>query len=114
MTTVAAPRYIDALRAQGEPLDVGGNKPFALDGAGTVWLVESGRVEVFVVNIDGGQPTGARRHFFTAEPGDVMFGVDRPAAGLGLLAVGAVGTRLVRLPIDVVQRFAQDPDHAEG
>ena len=89
---------------------VGGNTPILLDNKEGVWLVASGSVEVFVVSLRNGQPTGARRHCLTVTTGEAIFGM--PAAcgseGIGLLAVGAVGTRLIQLSQDELQSAAAD------
>ncbi|MBW8879005.1 MAG: NHLP bacteriocin export ABC transporter permease/ATPase subunit [Acidobacteria bacterium] len=82
----------------GEPREVplAGNAPLPLDSAGDVWLVEEGMAEVFAV--PQGE-SGPRVHLCTVEAGGLLYGCD-PARGhgLGLLAVGAPGTRLRPLP----------------
>jgi len=87
-----------------EPAEVplAGNAPLPLDSAGEIWLVEEGSAEVFAV--PQGE-TGPRTHLSTVCAGGILCGFE-PAAvgghGLGLLAVGAPGTRLRRLPADEV------------
>jgi hypothetical protein len=48
---------------------VGGNAPILLDNQEDIWIVTSGKIEVFVVSLANGQPTGARRHCLTAVAG---------------------------------------------
>ena len=82
--------------SMGTAREAGGNNPVLLDRGDRVWVVDQGHVEVFSVGMENGEPTGARAHVFTAQPGDLLFGID-PAGGeleRGLLAVGIVGTRL--------------------
>ncbi len=80
---------------------VGGNSPFLLEDSENVWYICSGKVEVFSVEIKNGNPVGQRHHFFTAFPGQMLFGGDfqQIGTGLGLLAVGTHGTRLIRMKI---------------
>jgi NHLM bacteriocin system ABC transporter ATP-binding protein len=86
--------------AEGEPVEVSGNRPFLLDDPDLVYWVEAGRVEIFAVTVERGRPTGARLHFLSVEPGESFFGMSlrRFAGASGFLAVGRVGTRLRRLP----------------
>jgi NHLM bacteriocin system ABC transporter ATP-binding protein len=114
VSTLAIPDYRDLLGSLGDPIAVGGNTPFVIEGAGHVWIVEAGRVELFAVPLDEGRPAGARRHYLTAQPGDLIFGMNFAdvGAGYGLLAVGAAGTTLRRVPLDAMRQLAQDPSHA--
>jgi len=75
-----------------EEVAAGGNAPFTL-GPEAVWRVEAGKVELFAVEDGAGE---ARLHLATLLPGQVLFGAE-PARGISLLAVGAQGTRLLRL-----------------
>ncbi|HEV7785927.1 MAG TPA: hypothetical protein VGQ28_11365, partial [Thermoanaerobaculia bacterium] len=92
--------------ATAEIFPLAGNAPLALDSAGDVWLVEEGTAEVFAV--PRGE-SGPRIHLCTVGSGGVLCGVD-PAPegghGLGLLAVGAPGTCLRRLPAARLQELA--------
>ena len=88
---------------EGVRLSVGGNTPFFLDDPSSVWIVLSGRVEVFAVaQVNGCEPSGARYHYLTADPGDALFGMDlaRYGNGLGMLAVGVVGTELRKVKLE--------------
>jgi NHLM bacteriocin system ABC transporter ATP-binding protein len=87
------------LREGAEAVETGGNAPFAL-GSGGAWLVEAGKVEVFAVR-EGKQ--GSRLHLATVEPGQMFFGA-APWRGVGLLAVGLQGTRLLRLETAALAR----------
>ena len=87
---------------EGVRLSVGGNTPFFLDDPSSAWIVMTGRVEVFAVGRVDGEPSGARYHYLTADPGDALFGMDlaRYGEGLGMLAVGVVGTELRKVELD--------------
>ncbi len=84
----------EALHGEAEELEAGGNSPFFLDGA-AAWLVVEGKVEVFAVPRAEGSP---REHVGTAGPGGLLFGLGTAGpTGMALLAVGARGTRLLRV-----------------
>src|SRR6478752_2063849 len=95
-----------------EPAEVplAGNAPLPLDSGSEIWLVEEGMAEVFAV--PQGE-TGPRIHLSTVSAGGILCGFEPAEAGghgLGLLAVGAPGTRLRRLPADEVPGFAAQLD----
>jgi NHLM bacteriocin system ABC transporter ATP-binding protein len=101
--------------AEGQLEIAGGNRPFLLLGEDTMWFVESGNVEVFTVQVQEGEPIGARSHFLTVKAGEVMFGMDleRYGQGHGFLAVGLTGTRLWRLSRARFGQVAADPQWTE-
>ena len=87
-----------------------GNSPLALDSAADVWLVESGTVEVFAVPRGD---FGPRTHLVTVPMGGLLCGFDpgdeESDHGLGLLAVGTSGTRLLLRPALRVWDAGRDP-----
>ena len=89
----------DAIVSLGVLELLSGNAPFLLQGDSTVWLVESGTVEIFNVQLRDGELVGARAHFMSIGEGALLFGMDLESfgGGSGFLAVGAVGTRDVLL-----------------
>lgn len=99
MSTTPPVDCVSLFEAEGIPLVVGGNSPILLNEPDAVYLLRSGRLEVFSVGVEDGQARGTRHHFFTAIEGDALFGMDchRHGEGQALLAVGVVGTRLLKL-----------------
>ncbi len=94
---------------EGERIDASGNTPFLLDDPDSVWMVESGKVEIFTVAVgDDGEPEGARSHFISVEAGGYFFGMDLATYGMGsgFLAVGRMGTELRRLTRDRLREVA--------
>nr|MBA3532688.1 NHLP bacteriocin export ABC transporter permease/ATPase subunit [Ardenticatenales bacterium] len=91
--------------------EAGSNQPFLLSGASSVWVVYSGRVHIFAVQVQDGEPVGHRRHLYTAEGGDAFFGMEIQEEGtvMGLLAVGVNNTRLLRLKRERLIELAADP-----
>lgn len=101
------------LEELGERVVTAANRPFLMSDATSMWLVESGRVEIFTVGIQQGEPTGARSHFLTVEPGSAFFGLDSDTLGFdsGFLAVGRAGSELRRLDVERLQLYAPVPIH---
>src|SRR5690606_15394287 len=60
---------------EGERIVTAANRPLVLSDPDAVWLVESGKIEIFTVALENGQPVGARTHFVTVEPGELFFGM---------------------------------------
>jgi NHLM bacteriocin system ABC transporter ATP-binding protein len=87
---------------------VGGDAPFLLN-EDAVWLVHSGRLDIFAVPVADGRPSGARIHVTRVGAGQAAFGVDpAPAGAYGLLAVAGSGTQLVRVDGSAVRARATD------
>ncbi|MDD2421312.1 MAG: ABC transporter transmembrane domain-containing protein, partial [Heliobacteriaceae bacterium] len=80
-------------------IEAAGNRPVILD-ANKVWLVQAGKVDIFVTKTMNGDPVGSRRYLFSGEKGDVLLGT-APVAGedgrFGLLAVGHTGTWVLEI-----------------
>lgn len=90
--------------------EAGGDRPFLLE-QGRVWLVLSGRMDVFATGVRDGEPVGRRMHLFRAEAGAPLFGVgERDATGTGLLAVGAAGTTVAEVSLERVREAVSSPD----
>ena len=87
-----------------------GRTPFLLDQSDRCHLVAEGRVELFLVELRGGQPGGIRTHLCTVDAGDMLFGVGEVESlpPTGYLAVPAVGTLLVDLSLDRFAALARD------
>jgi ATP-binding cassette subfamily C protein len=100
----------ELIARDGVPREGGANVPFLLDDPGTVWFVESGRVDVFSVLLLDGAPVGVRSPFCSIASGELLIGlpVERSGAGHGLLAVGLLHTRLRALPIARLRELASD------
>ncbi len=98
---------------EGEELVTAANRPMVLSDPDSVWLVESGKIEIFTVALEQGQPVGARTHFVTVEPGQLFFGMDtdRYGMGSGFLAVGKAGSRLRHYSAARLLRLAAEPAH---
>jgi len=99
---------IDIFRKNGSTVAVEGNRPLPLTDPRSVWLVESGKVNVFSVTIKGDGVTGARDFLFEVEAGGLLFGInpegpedEDKTKKIALLASGLPGTRLWRVELEV-------------
>ena len=105
-------RAVEALAASGMGASPAAGA-FVLDDPETLWIVKSGRVDVYAIELRGREPIGPRRFLWTAEGPTALFGV-RPVAGertFGLLAAPA-GATLIALPMAALRALADRPDAA--
>ena len=86
----------------GTSVPCAGNLPVALDDPDSVWLIDRGAVNLFLVEFKDGVEQAAPRHLLRREAGRLLPGVapDEPGeeTTLGLVAKGSPGTVLKRLP----------------
>ena len=90
----------DLAAESGAPVPCSGNLPLDMGDPRYAWFVESGPVDVFLVERRDGEELSAPQHLLRAESGHVLPGV-APQAGkttLSLIAKGLPGTMLRRLP----------------
>lgn len=104
-----------SLEEKGERVVAAANAPFLIDDPTAMWIVTSGKVELFTVQVEAGRPAGARTHFLTVDAGGGFFGLDsdRFGHGSGFLAVGKAGSELRRFDIEELQLLALVPAHRE-
>ena len=53
---------------------INGHEPLLLNDPHTVWLVKSGAIALFAIQIKHGEMEGERRHLFNVYPGEALFG----------------------------------------
>jgi ATP-binding cassette subfamily C protein len=81
----------EAIRGSLAPSRV--TKAFPLRGEARVWIVESGRLDVFLARMDGDAPAGALTHVARIEAGRAIFALPfEPESGFGFLAAPAAET----------------------
>lgn len=104
------PRSLDE---QGEEIDAMPSRPLMVDDPNFMWLVASGRVDLFTIALEDGQQVGTRKHFLTIEAGQAFFGIDTDRFGFewAFIAVGRTGTQLQRYPLDQLQFLGRIPAH---
>jgi ATP-binding cassette subfamily C protein len=101
------------IQVEGYPAELGGNQPFLLDDPDTVWFVTTGNVDIFSATCPKGGSRGPRRHLLRVGAGQALLGMDLTQAGAGLevLAVAAVGTRVARFPRRRLHQLAADSEY---
>lgn len=90
------------------------NESFVIEGSDDVWYVESGRAELFTVQLEDGEAAGPRSHFLSVESGSLIFGMDfaKQEQGYCFLLTGQEGTQLIRLRRDRVRSLAKHQEYA--
>src|SRR4051812_11227494 len=94
------------------PREPAGAKPFVLD-RDALWVLRSGRVDVFYVDGRPGTRNGRRRHLFRVEAPGVVVGMRIGAAEVetGVLqATCTYGTRLRAFPLPRFRELQQRPE----
>lgn len=103
-------KILDLIGEENVTLDISGGSPLLLDDPQSVFVVQEGRVDIFAVRVEHGLPSGARRHVIRLKKGQAMFSFPREniaSEGLGLLACGAIGTRLLGFKHDQLKAIAR-------
>ena len=92
----------------GESVPCAGNLPVKLDAPDTVWYIDQGAVNLFLVEFRDGVEQAAPQHLLSRESGRLLPGVapdgprDEEDTTLSLIAKGSPGTVLKRLPASVL------------
>lgn len=83
---------------QGSPLAAKANQPIDLTDLEVVWVVQSGALAVFSVEMNHGEPQGGRHYRFSVQPGEAIWGM-APTEGARhqLLAVPMEATELLQV-----------------
>ncbi len=100
---MSTPKYasIAELAARwGKSVPCAGNLPVKLDDPDSVWSIEQGAVDLFLVEFKNGVEQTAPQHLLRAEAGRLLPGVapDEEDTTLSLIAKGLPGTVLNRVP----------------
>ena len=74
------------------------NSPFPVQDAGSIWIVERGKLDLFLVSGRNGQPGGSRYPVMRIEAGEAVFGVGAVTADTQLVASAFPQTKLRRVP----------------
>ena len=88
----------------GDSVPCAGNLPIQLDDPDSVWFIDQGAVDLFLVEFKGGVEQTAPQHLLRAESGRILPGIapDEDDTTLSLIAKGLPGTLLKRLPATVL------------
>ena len=83
-----------------------GNQPMLLNQPETMWVIQSGSVDLFAVIVGQGGIEGNRRYLFSANSGDVLFGKvpDAEKCDRQILAVPIEETELLKIQSDDLRK----------
>ncbi|BAZ38790.1 ABC transporter-related protein [Calothrix sp. NIES-4101] len=92
----------DSIGVFGELYFFKSNDPLLLDDANHIWLVKSGSLALFAINVQNGVPKGRRRYLFSVKAGEAMFAVAPISVDGGhqILAVALEECELLLLSAD--------------
>ena len=103
-TTTGHAALAEIATRSGAPAPCAGNLPVKLDDPESVWFIERGAVNLFLVEFGDGVELAAPKHLLAREAGGLLPGVRPDERGgedgttLSLVAKGSPGTLLRRLP----------------
>lgn len=109
-----SPTISNALIQAGELQVLRLNQSFIIEGSENVWFIATGRIEIFTLQLEAGEPTGPRSHFLSLEAGSLIFGMDfaKQEHGYCFLLTGHEGSELVQLRRDDLRQLARDHEYA--
>lgn len=91
------------------------NNPALLDDAATCYVVYTGTVDLFAVQVRDGEFLSPRRHLLRAGAGDLVCGLGQPQIehDITLLASGVPGTRVLNLKLARLRQLAADIEYQQ-
>jgi NHLM bacteriocin system ABC transporter ATP-binding protein len=96
----------------GESYSFKNNDPLLLDNPEIIWLVKSGSLALFAINVQHGIPKGRRRYLFSVKAREAMFSarLTSPEAHYQILAVSLEETELLQVSSDeFCQNYLDSP-----
>ncbi len=97
---------------EGQLVEVGANKPILLKDQATSWVVYSGYVDVFAVEVKDGIAIGPRTHLFRINAGQALFGSNLARTGhVSFLAIGGSETRVLKIETSRLQQMGQEDEY---
>lgn len=89
------------LSIEGESTELGGNTSLVLDDQNYVWIVKENKVNIFALSKNEDETKDTRNYVCTVEKGGVFFGME-PAENVSLIAVGEIGTQVIKKEISTL------------
>ena len=113
--TTTYEKLATAMKDLGRPANKGGNQYFPLIDPGHVWLILQGHVDVFSSKLEAEHPTGSRFYFFSADPGELLFGMrnGNAVSDRGLIAVPSPDAEIILADMDNLRELWKDPAFTE-
>jgi NHLM bacteriocin system ABC transporter ATP-binding protein len=80
------------------------NHPFSIEAPDSVWIVQSGKLDLFLLKTVGEEPVGARHHFLRVEQGRAVIGIDSgQRSSISIVATATPGTQLLCLSLNLLR-----------
>ena len=101
---------------EGSTVIVEGNKPLLLTNSHDLFLIDEGRVAIFLTELKDSEAVGRRYFLFEANSGDLLFGINpihTEKSSYGLLVTGWVGTSLIKAERSKALAVINDSHHKE-
>ena len=95
----------------GEEVSCGYNAPVSLNDSNSFWFVESGSVNLFLVESENGDECSSLQHLMQLEAGKIMLGVtpDRSEneanREISVIVKGTIGTKIRRISVDLMSQL---------
>ncbi len=97
------------LEELGETHSLHSGIPLAIEDPEILWVILEGKLDLYLVELKSGEPSGARHHFIRVETGNPVMGFSRPPdAAFGVIANPAVGSKVLRLPVKQLRHAASE------
>src|SRR5580700_11317717 len=97
MLLETAPPPVEILRENGAVEQPASGSTFSLHCPDTVWFVQCGKLDLFLVDTRDGEPTGARYPAHRVEPGHAVFGMDASPSTVRMMAAVSPSTEIVKM-----------------
>jgi NHLM bacteriocin system ABC transporter ATP-binding protein len=89
---------VNQINLPGTSVEVKANQPIALSEPTLLWIVQSGAVAIFSVEVQQGEAQGRRHYLFSVQPGQALFGMaPSETTAYQLLAVPIEETELLQV-----------------
>ena len=101
------------LEQLGSPIEPAANQTLFLSDPEKVWLVASGKLDLFLVDTEQGEPIGARFHVLRVEEGQAVFGLGSDgSAETEIVASAPPGAKLICIDLARLRESASSNGHA--
>lgn len=106
---------LDQFGIGGTLRELAGNDALLVTDPTKAWIVQTGRVDLFLVQSHNGEPAGAREHVVRITDGQAIFGMDvtQSSGDKILIAAAAPGTQVLEVPRTEILRAASAPGASE-
>jgi NHLM bacteriocin system ABC transporter ATP-binding protein len=94
--------------AAGTGFRPGVNRPFPVEDPASVWIVQAGKLDLFLVRLKDGEAAGARRPVMRVEEGHAVFGIGEVHPDWTIVATAVPGTQLLEVSLVALREALAD------